>query len=372
MTDPFRVFDFEDDTDETPAAHFKLEPFEAIKATTMPNYLVKGIVPREGITVVWGPPKCGKSFWTFDLFMHVALGRRYRGHKVKQGSVVYLALEGGGGFRARVEAWRRQNLADHRGAVPFYLLAVPVDLVADHNNLIAAIHAQVDTPTAVVIDTLNRSLVGSENDPKDVAKFIRAADMIRAAFSCAVIIIHHCGVEGSRPRGHTSLEGADDAQIALERDVQTGIIQAKVEHMKDGEAGATIFSRLESVSLGNDDEGDPITSCIIVPVEGEGLKRRPKLPDSAKLALDLLAEAIIDYGEKPPVSNHVPPDKNRVVRVDHFWRHFCAGIVDDLQSPDSKRRAFKRATERLQKLGVIGVWNDLIWITGQTGQGRTN
>ena len=72
--------------------------------TSQPNYLVKGIIPRDGITVVWGPPKCGKSFWTFDLVMHIVLGRAYRGHRVQQGAVVYLALEGGHGFRARVEA----------------------------------------------------------------------------------------------------------------------------------------------------------------------------------------------------------------------------------------------------------------------------
>ena len=68
-----------------------------------------------------------------------------------------------------------------------------------------------------MIDTLNRALIGDENKSDDMAKFIRAADMIRAAFGCVVSIVHHCGVQGSRPRGHTSLTGADDAQIAVER-----------------------------------------------------------------------------------------------------------------------------------------------------------
>ena len=69
-----------------------------------------------------------------------------------------------------------------------------------------------------MIDTLNRSLTGSENDPEDMAKYIAAADRIRAAFRCSVLVVHHCGIAGSRPRGHTSLAGADDAQIAIERD----------------------------------------------------------------------------------------------------------------------------------------------------------
>ena len=65
-----------------------------------------------------------------------------------------------------------------------------------------------------------------------MAAYIRAADAIRETFHCAVIIVHHCGIAANRPRGHTSLSGADDAQIAVERDDASGIITAKVEHMK--------------------------------------------------------------------------------------------------------------------------------------------
>ena len=89
---------------------------------------------------------------------------------------------------------------------------------------------------------------------------------IRAAFGCLVVIVHHCGIAGSRPRGHTSLSGADDAQIAIERN-EDGSITATVEHMKDGRAGAAMASRLERVELGTDDDGDPITSCVVVPAD---------------------------------------------------------------------------------------------------------
>ena len=41
-----------------------------------------------GLAVVWGAPKCGKSFWTFDALMHVALGWEYRGRRVRQGTIV--------------------------------------------------------------------------------------------------------------------------------------------------------------------------------------------------------------------------------------------------------------------------------------------
>jgi hypothetical protein len=49
---------------------------------------------------------------------------------------------------------------------------------------------------------------------------------------------------GDRPRGHTSLTGAVDVQLAVKRD-NAGIITVKVEWLKDGQEGAEIVSRLE-------------------------------------------------------------------------------------------------------------------------------
>jgi RecA-family ATPase len=209
---------------------FELTRFNAVLLSSSGAYLVKGLIPRGGLTVVWGPPKCGKSFWTFDVAMHVARGEPYRGRRVQPGVVVYLALEGGNGFRNRIEAYRRQHdVAD----APFYLATERTDLVKDHEALIAAIRVQIpaDVPGLVVLDTLNRSLAGSESKDEDMAAYIRSADAIREAFDCAVVIVHHCGVDGSRPRGHTSLTGAADAQHAVSRDAADNIV-VTVEWMK--------------------------------------------------------------------------------------------------------------------------------------------
>ena len=89
--------------------------------------------------------------------------------------------------------------------------------------------------TSVVLDTLNRTLVGSEVRDEDMTAYIEAADAIRAEFSCCVVIVHRCGVEGSRPRGHTSLSGAVDAQIAITKTAAGAT--ATIELMKDGPEG---------------------------------------------------------------------------------------------------------------------------------------
>ena len=227
------------------------------------RYLVKGIIPYPGLSVIWGPPKSGKSFWAFDLVMRVALGWEYRGRRVHQGPVVYCCFEGQTGIRARVEAFRQKFLGEDSEGVPFFLQPVTIDLVKEHEELIAAIRAIDSPPVAVVLDTLNRSLAGSESSDTDMSNYVRAADAIRDAFGCAVLIVHHCGINDSRPRGHTSLTGAADAQIAVRRDIN-GSIGVTVEFLKDGEAGETIASKLESVEVGTDEDGDTITSCVVV------------------------------------------------------------------------------------------------------------
>ena len=184
-----------------------LVPFDEIKLGAESRCLIKGLIPRVGLSVIWGPPKCGKSFWVFDLAMHVALGWPYRDRRVQQGAVVYCAFEGQTGIQARVEAYRQSFPIETDEPVPFYLQPVTLDLVADHKELIAAVKRQLETtnPVLVVLDTLNRSLRGSENDSKDMAAYIAASDAIRAAFNCAVAIVHHCGIDGTRPRGSTAL-----------------------------------------------------------------------------------------------------------------------------------------------------------------------
>jgi hypothetical protein len=103
---------------------------------------------------------------------------------------------------------------------------------------------------------------------------------------------------GDRPRGHTSLTGAVDAQLAVKRD-NAGIITVKVEWLKDGQEGAEIVSRLEQVELGADSYGDPIVTCVVVaddpmarlmatPVDQIVRPGAAKLKPKAKLGLDQL------------------------------------------------------------------------------------
>ncbi len=339
---------------------FVLVPFDQIELSRECRYVVKGLIPREGLTVVWGSPKCGKSFWCFDLALHVALGREYRGRRVVQGAVVYVALEGGAGFGARAEAFRQAKMAEDALPTPFHLIIDRLDLVAEVEALIARIREQMgdDTPILIVLDTLNRSLRGSESSDEDMTAYIQAADALREAFHCAVVIVHHCGIDATRPRGHTSLAGAVDAQLAVKRDLRSGLFTVTVEWQKDGPEGDAVGNRLEVVEVGTDTDGDPITSCVVVEAEPT-TRTTTHLTARQKRSMAVLHNVLVDHGKPAPEDRHFPPGAN-VIAVDLWKEHLLsAGVLD--KDGANPRQDFRRLKEQLAGRGVIGEWNGLVW-----------
>jgi hypothetical protein len=359
-----------------------------IKPNMNPNYLIKGVLPRDGLAVVWGAKKNGKSFWVFDLIMHVVTGRQYRSHKVRQGGVAYIALEGSSGFDNRVEAWRQRYCNDPDEELPLLLINERLNLVNDYRVLITAIRKQLPDVVLIVIDTLNRALAGDENNSLDMGKFIRAADALGTAFGCLVLLIHHCGIAGSRPRGHTSLAGADDASIAIERNKEK-VIKATVEHAKDFEAGAVFASRLAPIEIGTDKDGDAVSSCVVVEVAAEDAEEAEdaepadaggrKVPKGAQGALDILRRLLASSIDSIAPKDSGLPDGTRVCREERWRTYFYEASSSRKQ--DTKKRAFNRAYNELIKAGIISEWEDgYVWLlpplqtgqTGQTGQNGTN
>jgi hypothetical protein len=279
---------------ERTAAIINLIPFEKIKLEEGHRpYLIHGLIPAKGLTVAWGPPKCGKTFTVTEMLLTIALGWDYRGRKVQQGPVVYCSFEGQAGLAGRIEAFRQKHMGEDPDPIPFHAVTATLDLVRQADDLIASIKDADIQPLAVCLDTLNRSLMGSENNDQDMGAYIAACDRIREALDCAVIIIHHCGIQGTRPRGHTSLTGAADAQLAFSRDRNSNV-EMRVEYMKDGGSeGEVVVSSLQSVEVGVDADDLPITSCVVVPaVAVEAGPRVRKLPANQGTMLALLRESM--------------------------------------------------------------------------------
>ena len=351
-TDPYEIRQPDPQMVETPAVSFEAEdipatngedppsrprlgliPFADIRPGAEPPYLVKGFIPREGLTVVWGEPKSGKSFQSFDLAMAVARGIDYRSRRVQVGPVVYCAAEGATGFRNRVEAYRRHH--EIESELPFFLVPDALDLIADANALVASIRATLGEtkPSLVVLDTLNRSLAGNENDPGDMAAYIKAADIIREVFACAVLIVHHCGTDTKRPRGHTSLTGAADAQLAVKRAADT--IITTVEWMKDGPEGETLYSSLEVVTVGHDQDGEDITSCVV-------LEAVPAAPPAAQRKLGKNEQTMFDILADNMPTGLTKEEWSELGREDGIGRNRRADLNDCRRSLKNKKLPTRR------------------------------
>jgi hypothetical protein len=97
------------------------------------------------------------------MAMHVSLGRPYRGRAVQYGAVVYNVFEGQHGFLKRAAAYRKYHLENHVERVPLLIQSTRLNLTKDVAELIRGIQSEGVEPALIVLDTLNRSLVGSES-----------------------------------------------------------------------------------------------------------------------------------------------------------------------------------------------------------------
>jgi hypothetical protein len=340
---------------------FRLVPFDELEPDDEPEYLIDGWLPREGICVVWGPPKCGKTFMVLDACLHVALGLQYRDRTVAQAPVIYCAFEGERGFKKRAKAARLYYKNKIKGPVPLFVINGRADLIADHKALIADIRAQHDNPGVVVLDTLNKSLNGSESKDEDMGRYIGAADAVRAAFICLVIIVHHCGLSGDRPRGHTSLTGALDVQISVTRDAAKNIV-ATTEAMKDDCEGEQIVSRFEVVEVGRDKNGKPITSCVVIPSEGVATAgRHIKLTDNQRRFFAILDTAITEAPADLTGIGNVPHGVKAVTRTD-LKRYLVVGGWVEAEPANKGRAQVSQMLNKLAGKGAVGATDEHVWI----------
>lgn len=259
------------------------------------RWRVKGVLPESGMAAIYGPAASGKSFLALDLAAALAEGNEWFGLRVTRSPVVYLCLEGQAGLRNRVAAYR----SHHGGRTPndVHVITESFDiLTSDTAVLTRSIQGAGLKKPVIMIDTLNRAAPGAdENSSVDMGKIIAAAKYIQQATDGLVIVIHHSGKDLSKDlRGHSSLRGALDAIIAVKRDGDVRrwtTAQSSGGKVKDNADGVGYAFTLKVHHLGEDEDGDPITSCAVVPIcNGVDPKIAPRktLGTNASIAVGIL------------------------------------------------------------------------------------
>ena len=228
-----------------------------------PEWLIENIIPVGTLGLLYGPPGVGKSFVGLDWACSVASGREWQGHRVRQGSVVYVAAEGAFGLRQRLRAWKSAFGPSQIDDARFLGESVQLLKNLDVRYFIRDVEAQLDAwPNLILIDTLARCFVGGEeNSATDMGVLIAAADKLRRDAKATVLLIHHSVRKGGHERGSSALPGAVDTIIALSK--RQNVITLECEKQKDAEEFEPIRMKLVK----------HLDSCVI---GQSGLKPSPK------------------------------------------------------------------------------------------------
>lgn len=328
------------------------------------RWLVRDVLPESGIASIYGPSASGKSFLALDMLAHVAEGCEWFGRKVRQAPCVYIGLEGAAGLPQRVKAWSMKN-GPFPDAFRLLLSALDIRNPSDTGELIRTIQASGMDGGVICIDTLAQSAPGmDENTSGDMGEVIAACQQIQGALGGLVLLVHHTGKDASKgARGHSSFYAALDAAVCVIPSPSGSTWTTESGNggkSKDG-GGITRGYRLEVIDLGEDDEGEPITSCAISPTDGSEQKRGPKPPSGGnqKIVWDALGPLFREAGAVAPegAPDALPPGRPCLVFDDALEQ-----IKGRL--PVEPKRQKERAAEAIKGLtakGLLVFLDGFIW-----------
>lgn len=337
------------------------------------NWIVKNVLPAQAFCTIIGHPGCGKSFLALDMALHIAAGMPWQDKKTKKGLVLYLAAEGQRGQQNRVEAWKRHYAAK---GLAFAMIPVGVnlrdreaDLPKLHETIQAALHHMGIDLSVLVVDTLNRTFGGGDENGTDMSDYVENVGRIQAQFGCTVIVVHHIpkNSETVSERGHGSLRGAIETSLVIQHDEPSGVRTILCKKQKDAEDGWKTQFKLKVIELGHDEDGDPVTSCVVIPTDDTPREQKGTGPHLSATQRQAHNELLATLEACPVATPRDFPSELRGRMVSgkmttrSEWRQRWIAIAGGGMSPESASSTFRRAVTDLQNKGLVGAWNDWVW-----------
>jgi hypothetical protein len=189
------------------------------------RYIVPGLI-AEGLTLLGGKPKLGKSWLLLGTAIAVAMGGVALGSiEVEQGDVLYLALEDN---KRRLQKRLAQLLPT--GMKPERLHYDLNCRRLDDGGLddIRAWIRAMPNPRLVIVDVLNKvrpAQKGQEGIYDYDVRSLEGLQSLAAEYSIAIVVVHHTRkAEADDPfdclSGSTGLTGTADTTLVLARDSQ--------------------------------------------------------------------------------------------------------------------------------------------------------
>ena len=89
--------------------------------------------------------------------------------------------------------------------------------------------------------------------------FVANARVLAQRFKALVLIVHHVGLgDDKRMRGHSSLNGALDAQILCERKEGELAATLTLQKLKDDASDVRLSARMSRIVIGYDEDGEEL------------------------------------------------------------------------------------------------------------------
>lgn len=220
------------------------------------SWVVDGLLPSGGLSVLVAKPKVGKSTFARQMALAVAQGDLFLGRKTAIGRVLYISLE-----EKRGEVRSHFKLMGANGAenIGIYVGTVPEEAFEWLKSEIIKTR-----PTLVIIDTLFRFV--SVTDVNDYAKTTAALSPLLALardYSAHLLFLHHArkgGGDGADTTlGSTAIFGSVDTAIVLKKTDGKRTIETQQRYGVDLEPTILVFnSETKSAELGGSKEEDDI------------------------------------------------------------------------------------------------------------------
>ena len=225
------------------------------------KWLVHKVIKAEGLYCIYGASGSGKTFLTLDMLLSIATGRKWFGMKTMQVPVTYLCLESRNAIAMRIRAWEMNNQT-----CPSNFKQVHDDFDFKNKKDILELAEVINNSNMnhgiVAIDTFNASIHGlDENSSRDMGVVLQNLKLLSKLTHCAVGVVHHSGKDSSQGmRGHSSLHGAFDNIIEVK---SASYSSWRLVKNKDEEGNISFNFKLTKIDIGEDTEGDAITSCFV-------------------------------------------------------------------------------------------------------------
>lgn len=188
-----------------------------------PSFVVKDMFVEGNAVLFSAREKAGKGFIMLHAAVSIANGRPFLGRDVKQGPVVYLALE----ESKRTIRDRLRVLAAGHHDLPVHIASLDgsegqVFRLEDHDSIVGLRDLMTNLrPVLVIIDVLREAHDGRENDSDDMAWRLANVRSLAHDTGICIVVTHHMSREG-HSRGSTAIGASFDETFEFTRtDLET-------------------------------------------------------------------------------------------------------------------------------------------------------